>query len=430
MARTLMMGYGLHMAKYYTDKVGVSAALFGTAHLVYAVVNSINDPIVGGIINQSKNRLNKSKYIRYLWLAVPIMLLGAFFSVFILSDWPTWLVFLFMFLGLSLADTGGAMHLIARNCLWLEETEGESGRGRQIGISQVFTITAGVVIYALPVKFVTDNSVSQENTVMVFAAFLVVGLLIYSVSMLLLKPKVPEISSQEQERTKVLLVLKRIVTNKKFLAFVLVAFFAGIAPSMMATTAIYYEDNVMELAPNTITMVAGLSLPLNFIVFAFAGRLIEKFGLKKLFYISSGIQLVVYLSFLYGVTGGVGIVAITLGGVLSQFWWVIWFVLIGNITDDYKKKYGEVDDAMFIGIQAILLSPAPSIGRFIFFKIIETFGYDGEALHQTSRAILGLRIGIGGVSALVIILAILFMMFYTRIEKREKAEEIASQASA
>ena len=51
-----MIVVGNKLEKYYTDFIGMRPGLFGTAHLLYAFVNSINDPLLGYFIDHSSNK--------------------------------------------------------------------------------------------------------------------------------------------------------------------------------------------------------------------------------------------------------------------------------------------------------------------------------------------------------------------------------------
>ncbi len=63
----------LYLMKFYTDVLGIAAAAAGTLFLVARVWDAVNDPLMGVVVDKTKNRMGKCRpYI--LWFSLPMAL--------------------------------------------------------------------------------------------------------------------------------------------------------------------------------------------------------------------------------------------------------------------------------------------------------------------------------------------------------------------
>jgi GPH family glycoside/pentoside/hexuronide:cation symporter len=67
----------------------------------------------------------------------------------------------------------------------------------------------------------------------------------------------------------------------------------------------------------------------------------------------------------------------------------------GALIDENERSTGMRKTGLFNGIFALLTTTLTSFQSIIFTNIINWFGYDGNAVVQTERAIFGIRVGAG-----------------------------------
>ena len=107
------------MLKFYTDFILFPALLYGIVQLLYAIINSINDPIIGFYSDRTKPIEGKGKRKRWMIKTLPLVGIGYFLMVFMSPNFPDEIIFIFLFIAFVLFDTGDAMNGINRGALML-----------------------------------------------------------------------------------------------------------------------------------------------------------------------------------------------------------------------------------------------------------------------------------------------------------------------
>jgi Na+/melibiose symporter-like transporter len=381
-----MIIIGNKLEKYYTDFIGMSPALFGSAHLLYAIVNSFNDPILGYFFDRSKKKRKISKYKRFLLLAIPLYLLGMILQLAGQPGMNEILLFLCVFLGYSIFDTGYAMTNISTGSIIIRSNTYDSDRAKYVGLRLAIKAVIGVAGFLLPAYFLIEN-VRSEALIM-FICFGIVGLAVYSIPAATLDFTdiviVEEPTTPEFKRT-----LRQMLSLKSYVLYMLIAFLITGIVINQESFILYFTDGVLELTSTQAILVSGSVLPFMIGVNLFAGRLIRKFGAVKLGFVVIFLILVGNVAALLDYSMIISILGLSISLTAGTFWWTVRFTLIGQIIDEYSETFGERIEGMFMGIDSIFNAPASSVIVFIFSWIITQYGYDGLAEVQTDHAKLG-----------------------------------------
>ncbi len=80
-AATIMVTIGNNLTKYYTKFIGVPASLLGYTQLAFAIVNSVNDPLLGYLIDRTPGSKGVHKFTWYIFLSIPFFIIGMVFQL-------------------------------------------------------------------------------------------------------------------------------------------------------------------------------------------------------------------------------------------------------------------------------------------------------------------------------------------------------------
>lgn len=116
------------MLKYYTDFILFPALLFGFAQLIFVIINAINDPIIGYFSDRTIPVEGKGKRKIWLFRSIPLLAIGYFLMIFMNPDLPHIVIFIMLFIGLAIHDTGHAMFSINRGSLLITVTDDDNER--------------------------------------------------------------------------------------------------------------------------------------------------------------------------------------------------------------------------------------------------------------------------------------------------------------
>ena len=111
------------MLKYYTDFIIFPVLWFGIVQLLFAIINAINDPIIGYFSDRTTPVEGKGKRKRWLFRSLPLLAFGYFLMLFMSPDFPDEVIFIFLLIAFVLFDTGNAMNGINRGALMLTVTD-------------------------------------------------------------------------------------------------------------------------------------------------------------------------------------------------------------------------------------------------------------------------------------------------------------------
>ncbi len=421
---TIMATIGANLAKYYTDFVGMSAALFGYAQLAFAFVNSFNDPAIGSWIDKTPHTRRKNKFTWYILLAIPFLLIGMGFQILGQPSWPPVLLFLTVFLGYSIYDSGIAMFGISKGSLIIDASSSDVERSSVESISLVFQTLFGIAGFLLPTYFLTGDS-TQTQAILMFVGFAVVGIILYSITASRFRKNAGTLVQLRIDRIEMdrKFIFRRMIHQRSYILYMACAFLIVGIQANNQVFMLYYMDNFLDLESKTITIVSGIFLPIYLITYAIGPTLIKKIGVKSFLLIGQCIAIIGYIGVLMGVTGYLAFGFLLFTSIGGLFWWIANLALFGKVFDEFESQYGKIDKGVFMGINAIFASPASSIVFFIFSLIIDAYEYDGLATIQTAHAKLGLRLGIGLLSLafnVVALILILFMPKWNEINKDSK----------
>lgn len=401
----------LSYVDFFYDDLGLSNEYFNLALIIYAIINSINDPLVSIMSDRTDRRRWGSRRIIYIRWG------GLFWCIFFVVTWFPWsydnqLIMFFHFLiSISMFDMGLSLVISCWMSLLPEIAPDVNQRVKLSYIVGIITVAAGifVIIFASTKDF--GIPVFQIMSIFVgiicFVLFYLVGTLVKE--------------REEYMDDKPLPFFKGIVEtvkSKSYMIFIGYNFFNVINMSIgIAYVFIYQLITPLNLMGFYLIMVFNSTVA-NYLGMRFQRKMgmrgvILKFGIFRvilgiLFYILSLIITQGQLGLLLPLIGY--IIISFIGGIMGGFG----HTLMTLSMDEDELRTGVRRENTFLGVNALFTKPGDSIGPIIATMILGITNYvrDSPAILQPASAIIGIKTIFLLIPTLFTIISLIFMYFY------------------
>ena len=414
------------MLKYYTDFILFPAILFGFVQLFFAIINAINDPIIGYYSDRTVPVEGKGKRKIWLFRSIPLLAIGYFLLIFMNPEVPHIAIFIILLIGLALHDTGYAMFSINRGSLLITVTNDDNERASLVAVSLVFQTILGIFSYLLLLFFLTGTTPLP----VLYLMFAIVGVIGVGVVILGVKGiKEPPKLYSGQTFPKLKQLIKDVFKSKTFIFYILFQFVMGAVSSTAITFQLFYFEDVIKATGAEVALVSGLTLPFTFLAYYFVQVINKKFGPRKALLIFITIDIIAFFGLLFTRVFVLSIIFYLIVNMGNAAFWILSNPIFGNVIDEYELKTGNRNEGTFMGINAIFITPNKQTMIFLFTLIITFMGYNGVAEFQTEQAVLGIQIGAAYVPMIFLSIGFLILLYFPLsgeklAEVKEKIKEI------
>ena len=411
--------------KYYTDFILFPALWFGIVQLLFAIVNAINDPIIGYYSDRTIPVEGKGKRKRWLFRSLPLVAIGYFLMIFMSPDFPDEVIFIFLFIAFVLHDTGSAMNNINRHALMLTVTDDDNERASLVSINLVFQTILGIFSYLLIMLFFVeeDNPFPLPVIISVLAIVGVVGVGVAFYGARRIKEPTKLYNGETFPEIKKL--IKDVVTSKTFIFYILLQFVVGAVSATVITFQVYYFEDVIGVGGTEVMIVSAITLPFTFFAYYLVQVVTKKFGPRKTLMMFITISIMAFFGLLSTRIFLISIICYLIINMGNAAFWILSTPIFGNVIDEYELKTANRPIGTFNGINAIFITPNKQIMIFLFTLIISSMGYSGEAVIQTKQAILGIQIAVGYVPMILLSIGFLILLYFPLSGK--KLEEVKKE---
>lgn len=371
LANNLLNGFVFaNLTFFYNQKLGADATLLGIAWLLFAIWNTINDPIASYIIDNTRTKLGRRiPFIRYGSIFYGLAFIFCWFP---LAPLDNQIALFFNFLAaLFILDT---MFTIVGCCFFSLPNEiavtakERASIGVYLAIIGFIQIVIGII---LPIVLLTG----QEGIPDIFGVIIIIigvscSLLLFVTSYFYKENMFAQLQPHEPFIEGLRLTLK----NKAFWIFMIPAFCISIVYPIFQTGLLYYVDYVIsgtDLISFVIALIIGIALGMGLNL-----KKMATWGPKKTMRINlsliSGGFFVLFLigknTFMVAVPTffvGIGFA----GAIISTI------VLIGDCIDNDELITGKRREAIYGGVNAIVTKPGLSIANWVFLYLLTLFGF-------------------------------------------------------
>ncbi|MFX0074155.1 MAG: MFS transporter [Candidatus Hermodarchaeota archaeon] len=401
------------MLKYYTDFILFPPLLYGIVQLLFAIVNAINDPIIGYYSDRTKPVDGKGKRKRWLISSLPLVGSGYVFMVFMNPYAPYELIFIILLVSFILYDTGYAMNMINRGALMLTVTDDDNERASLVSINLVFQTILGIFSYLLILLFFVEG----ENpypfpiilTILVIVGVIGVGVAFYGAKGIKEPTKLYEGETSPDIRK----LLKDVVSSKSFIFYILIQFVMGAVSGTVLTFQVFYFGDVLRVSGTEVMIVSAITLPFTFFAYYLVQVVSKKFGPRITLMLFITISVSAFLGLLLSRIFIVAVICYLIINMGNAAFWILSTPIFGYVIDEYELKTGSKPIGTFNGINAIFISPNKQIMTFLFTWILSMTGYvGGTGIIQTEDAKIGIQIGVGLVPIILFGIGFLLLLFF------------------
>jgi len=371
LANGLMSGLVFaNLTFYYNIKLGADWGLLSIGWLIFAIWNTLNDPIASYFIDNTRTKIGRRiPFIRYGSIFYGLTFLFCWFPISPLDN-QVGLFFNFL-AALFLFDT---MYTIVGACFFSLPNEIAITAKQRASLSAYTTIFGFINLVLgliLPIVLLTG----QQGLHPLFIPTILFIECVCSLLLFLTSFGIKEnMFAQLQEHEGFFEGLKLTFKNRAFLVLIIPAFCMQIIAQITSTGLLYYIDyNISGQSPLfiVITFIAGIIfggfINLKRIVIwqprktGIINLLVLGIALVLLFFIGNNSLLAAIPFFLVGF-GYIGILVTNP-------------VLMGDVIDNDELLTGKRREAIYGGVNAIITKPAISIANSAFLSIIELFGF-------------------------------------------------------
>jgi GPH family glycoside/pentoside/hexuronide:cation symporter len=393
---------------FYQIKLGLAANFLGIGWLIFAVWNTLNDPLASYLIDNTRTKIGRRiPYIRYGSFLYGLAFIFCWFPIAPLDN--QLLLFINFLAALFLLDTMftfvGACYFSLPNEIAITAKERAS-----ISVYNAIASFANLVLgIILPILFFTG----YEGIPPFFFFFLIIIGIACSITLFITSYYIKEnMFAQMQPHEGFFEGLKLTLKNKPFWILAIPLFCIYLVLPIFSTGFLYYIEFVVAdqvILFFIISFLTGIVLGMVFTILvmpkwhpkktSFINLVIVSLGFALLFFVGRNAILASLPFFFIGVGFSGGMVALP--------------VVLGDTIDNDELITGKRREAIYGGVNALVNKPAISLANWMFLFTLSFFRFDANKQIQTDVAILGILIAICGIPAILIGLsAIILKLFY------------------
>ena len=410
--------------KYYSDVIGLDVKFVGIVYLIFGIWNAINDPMLGVIIDRFRYTPKRGKYVYFMRVTAPLIVLSAFAMLFAQPSWNEWVIFAVFLVLLFIFDTAQTAYSIAYASYILVAAPTKEER---VDVSVIGSYVAnlggffGTIVPTL--LLVGDND--KSLTVALFSGILIFNAFLYWIAVRNIHDKAAmykdDVLSSEGELVAfVRTSAKKALTSRSFITFVLFQVIGRGPYAFYFTPFLYLMDHVFRFSGGQATIIDVSSGIVMLILVPFIGMWVKKVGVKRAMIVGSLPAALGFLSLYFVQNFWQAMLAYWIIITGTQFANVSQRPMLGAIIDEDEQQTGVRKAGLYTGLNALITIPVSGIQAAIFTSLISYYGFVSGAAEQSARTLAGIRIGAGVIPFVFVLLGILPILFSPIDLEREK----------
>ena len=370
---------------YYTDVVGLPAAVVGSIIGISTLFDGVTDVLIGFLVDRTHSRFGKAR-AWVLWMIIPFgVTLVACFCVPLHATDTIKAIYIFVTYNLAVTIVYTAINLPYGTLSTLMTRDNQ-----QRGIINVFRMTFSAigglfgVSFCLPmVKFFGDDYAAWVKTMCVMA---VIGMILMLLTFLGCKERVHEDAESKGQRVPVGVALKSMLINKYWILVTVMCFVFAAYNSLNGTYRTYYckyilGDEMIYSGLNTAEFIGqGITAVL-------CAWLIRKWGKSSIVAVGSILACLaqgLILLFPYNVP--MITAAAFIRGLGSGTFYALMFTMVGDVIEYGHWRTGVRAEGLLFSANTVGQKVGSAITTAVCGAILTASGYDGLQAVQTASA--------------------------------------------
>ena len=409
------------LLNFLTDEVRLSAALAGTALLVGKIWDAAIDPFIGYISDHTRSRWGRRRpYILFFTIPFGIAFVLMFRNPGIATQlgkfWWAMLTYIFFCTVYSFTN-------IPYNAILPEISKDYNERTNIAGYKQAFAVIGTILGAgaALPIMALfASRTAGYIGMSAIFGLLATLSLLATFFSVR--EPRVVEQPKGESIPKS----LKDVFTNKPYLLLLTAWFTNSTAVAIMEAMLIYYYKYIFQ-AEGSVTMAMIILLVVTIATIPFWVWFARKVSKKTAYGIGMTLTLLAVVLFAF-TADRLGQTAALVYMVLAGFGFSSHYVLPWSMAPDTIEygyaRSGVRREGVYYSVWTFVIALGGAFAGFLVGQSLGLFGYVPDAV-QSATSILGMRLLIGPLPAVLILLGNLALLFYPLNQKRYEEVQTA-----
>ncbi len=412
-----------YMLFYYTDVVGIDAAVAGTAILVGKITwDMINDGLFGYIIDKTKSRWGRRRpYL--LFCTVPMAL--AFWLLLSLPTGMSNVAAFFAILGtFILFDTFSTLVSTAYSTMTAELTTDYDERTSLATTRMIFNVTGyifGAAVTTMLALFIHESFATSLRTAWSFVGLAFGILATIALMITALSKDLTPVVNDNPSKMPPISALFSTFKNKPFVKFFTISSIMSTAFTMVTTMLPYfiiYQLN-MEASQGLIMLLLLVTLAIFLVP---CKMMTDKIGKAKTYALGIGIACTALLAAFFlphqasAIIFGVAIVA----GLGFSAQWVAPHSMMPDVIEYDELKTGERREGIYYGVWGMTGKVTGALGAAICGWGLKIFGYV-QGAEQSVLSLTGIRLMFTVIPVILLAICIPLLIKYP-INKKTHAE--------
>lgn len=414
-------------AMYYTDFLGMPAAMIGVVYLVFMIWNAINDPLFGFLIERRKYDTKRGKYTYLMRVTMPLIVLSMIAMFFAQPNWNDWLIFGFLLVTLCLFDTAYTVFSVSYGSYSLCVAPTKEERVDLSVLKSYLSMIPAFLGSIVPVAILTLKDISRNYIILAYGGIALFGGLIFWVSTRSMKDSPDFYTARLEEEpfgsaTKDMIF--GILKSKPFLMYTLFCLLARGAFANYMVPYTYYMKWAVDTHGLDASLPDILGGVVQALIYPIIAIFVRKIGVRDTTKWAMIPTMLCYIGLFFAPSFWVAtpLYALLMIGFAST--WGTGDVLIGAIVDEDERRTGLRKSSLYMGLSSLITIPFTALHSLIYMSLLQLFGYDGNLAEQSALAVTGIRLATTLVPAFFILLGYipLFLFPIGRKEEKELSE--------
>ncbi|TXT58408.1 MAG: Na+/melibiose symporter-like transporter [Promethearchaeota archaeon] len=433
------MTFGSFAFFFYETEIGLNVWLTGSAFVIFALWNAVNDPLVGYLTNKPF-KFTKKWGRRFPWILIGgIPYVASYILIFTPPTTDATVgalpLFIWLIFTTCLYDFFASIYWVNFSSLFPDKfrtvDERRTASGLQIPIG-IFGVALGAIIPPLIIK---DNNL-QSYVIAAFVVFLI------GLSALLLS--IPGIREDQktierylkrleakEKRPPFIESFKYIITQRAFIAFVIIYTLYQAVISLMTASIPYAVIYLLEMPISASTLIFAGFLIGALISIPIWIKFVKKSDSNKLVLFVAAILLGIFTSPMLFIRDYIlMIIAMIFWGISLGGFWVMIAPTLADVIDNSVVKTGRREEGIITGLQRFFARIAIVIQALSFAIAHSLTGFVEGSDVQTELAKWGIHIHLALIPIICIFIgAFIFWIFYnlTPDKVKENQKKIAER---
>ncbi len=417
----------MYLLKFYTDVMGVSAAIVGSMMMISRFVDAFTDVTMGQIVDRAPTKA-KGKFAPFIrMVAGPVaiasfLMYASWFKDMSMTFKVIWMFATYLLWG-SVFYTGinipyGSMASAITDS---PKERAELSKWRTLGTQIVLVLTSVVLPSFIYYQNEAGQTILSDKKMMIAAAVFSIGAFIaFMVCYHMTTERIK--FETKTEKFDLVGLLKSLVTNKALLGIVVVSLTALLGQMSYQSMQNYIYPNYFG-NPGGIAMTNLIGIGITLFAATFVVKLSDKFGRKNLAIFSAVIQAASFIALYFVQTDNIWVwtVLFEIGFIGSGIFSLITWAMLADVIDDTEVVQGERADGTVYSVYSFSRKCGQGFSSGIAGAMLSMIGYTAATAYnpEVVKGIYDVTCLVPAASYVLLTLAVIFL--YPLSKKRVEA---------